>query len=281
MSSVTTIQKNEEDDFQELGGIVKYIEVLLDSFPNPISRKELAQRTGVTEAAVSKVKDKLLRLCNWDALFLSRKLILKTDETFGRLLGFYFLQMKPMRVLLSNYGKEIIKRMNLHSKISESFKEYPLYFTEADTQILTRIVLCNLGNFQIANAIRAHIREPRDKMIWLSGEYIFAMQTILQKLELPMDNNDDLRNILSIRDKLFYLVKELLWRQVQKASILANLTTDKKASYIDVYSDTLDFYLRKAFMFGTKFIKQNAERRQLEFKDEYENIGCFFAPLPK
>jgi hypothetical protein len=241
----------------------------------------LAQRTGVTEAAISKVKDKLLKLCNWDALFLSRKLILKTDETFGRLLGFYFLQMKPMRVLLSNYGKEIIKRMNLHSKISESFKEYPLYFTEEDTQIITRIVLCNLGNFQIANAIRARIKEPRDKMIWLSGEYIFAMQAILQKLDLPIDNNNELRNILSIRDKLFYLAKELLCRQVQKASILTDLTTEKKASYIGVYSETIDFYLRKAFAFGTKFIKENAERKQLEFKDEYANIGYFFTPSPK
>ena len=274
-------QGKENDDFHEWEGLVNYIDVLMDSFPNPISRKELAQKTGVSQPAITKVKNRLLQICDHDALLFSRKLILRTDETPWKLLVFYLLQMKPTKMLLSNYGWQMIKRMNLHSKICERFKEYSSHFNEKDTDFIIKFVLYNIGNFQIVNQIRTSIGDPQQRMMWLSTQYLQAIQGILQKLDLPIEETEDLSSFLAIRDKLFYLSKELLCQQVQKLSILRGLSIKEKATYLRVYSTTIDFYLRKVFGFGTNFIKQAAEKRKLEFKKDYEKIGFFYTPAQK
>lgn len=258
--------------------MTNYIEVLMSTFPRPITRKELAQKMSVSQAAITKVKDRLLRLCEPNALIFSSKLILRTDETFWKLLVLYFLQMRPTKILLSNYGREMIKQMNIHSKISERFKEYSSHFNEEDTEIIIGIILNNLKNFQITNQIKTSISDPQQRMMLLSTQYATAMENILQKLELPMKNIEDLISILTIRDKLFYLTKQLLWQQVQKASILQELSETEKTTYLKIYSTTIDFYLRKLFGTGTNVIKQTAERRKLEFKEDYEKIGHFYKP---
>jgi hypothetical protein len=278
---MTIVQNNENDDLHQLEGLVRYIDVLMASFPKPISRKELARETGVSEPAIAKVRNRLFRLCDQNALVFGHKLILKADKTFWKLLVLYFLQMKPTKMLLSNYGWQMIKRMNLHSKISERFKEYSSHLNEKDTDLIIRIALYNIGNFQIVNQIRTSIGDPQQRMMWLSTQYLQAMQGILQKLDLPMEKIDDLISVLTIRDKLFYLAKDLLWQQVQKAGILRELSKKDKATYLKVYSATMDFYLRKIFGIGTNFIKRVAERRNLEFKDDYEKIGSFYVPLSK
>lgn len=276
-----TAQDIEDNGFREFEGLTNYIEVLIDSFPKPISRKELAQKTDVSQAAISKVKDRLLKLCDYKTLIFGHKLILRTDETFQKLLVLYSIRMQPTRILLSNYGWEIIRRMNLHSKISERFKEYPSHFNEKDTEVITKTVLYNLGNFQIVNQIRTSIVESEQRMWLLSAQYATAVQSILQKLDLPMKETEDLRNYLTIRDKLFCLIKGLIWRQVEKASILRELSESERTTYLIVYSKTMDFYLRKLFGIGTNFIKQAAEKRGFEFRKEYERIGYFYVPLSK
>jgi hypothetical protein len=278
---ITIVQNNENDDLHELEGLGNYIDVLVASFPKSISRKELAREAGVSEAAIAKVRNRLFRLCDQNAIVFGHRLILKTDETFWKLLVLYFLQMRPTKMLLSNYGWQMIKRMNLHSKISERFKDYSFHFNEKDTEIMTRIVLYNVGNFQILNQIRTNIGDPQQRVLFLSMQYLEAVQSILQRLDLPIEGNEDLLDVLTIRDKLFYFVKELLCQQVQKTSILRELSTKEKATFLRVYSKTIDFYLRKVFGIGTSFIKQVAGKRKLEFKEEYEKIGLFYTPLPK
>lgn len=274
-------QNNGKGEFHELEGLVGYIDVLMDSFPEPISRKELAQKTDVSQPAITKVKNRLLNLCEHNAFIFSRKLILRTDETFWKLLSFYFTQMKPAKMLLSNYGWQMIKLMNLHSKISKRIREYAFHFNEKDTEIMTRIVLCNFRNFQVVNQIRTSISDPQQRTMLLSMQYVSAAQNILQKLDLPIEKVEDLRSILTIRDKLFHFAKDLILHQVQKAGILRELSTEEKATYLRVYSATIDFYLMKVFGIGTSFIRQAAQRRKLEFKKDYEKIGVFYTPMPK
>jgi hypothetical protein len=277
--STTTAQNKGKDEFHELKGLVGYIDALMDSFPEPISRKELAKKTGVSQPAITKVKNRLLNLCEQNAFLFSNKLILRTDETSWKLLSFYFLQMKPTKMLLSHYGWQMIKLMNLHSKISEKIREYAFHFNEKDTEIMTRLVLYNLDNFQVVNQIRTSISDPQQRTMLLSIQYVSAAQNILQKLDLPIEKAEDLRSVLTIRDKLFYFTRDLIWQQVQKADIMRELSTEEKETYLKVYSTTIDFYLKKLFGIGTNFIKQAAQRRKLEFKKDYEKIGVFYTPL--
>ena len=276
-----TVENLENHDPHELEGLTHYTDVLISAFPIPIARKELAQKVGVTQAAITKVKDRLFKLCDKNALIFGRKLILRTDETFWRLLVLYFLQMKPTKMLLSNYGREMIKKMNIHSKISERIEEYPSHFREEDTETILRIALYNIGNFQITNQIKTSIGNPQQRMTLLSTQYTTAMESILRKLDLPIESIEDLLSILTIRDRLFYLARQLIWQRVQKTSILQELSKTERITYLKVYSKTIDFYLAKLFHIATDFIKRAAERRKLEFKEAYEKIGHFYKPLQK
>jgi hypothetical protein len=85
-------------------------------------------------------------------------------------------------------------------------------------------------NFQIADQIKASISDPQQRITLLSMQFGSALQSVLQKLDLPMEKIEDLLNILTIRDKLFYLVKELISKQVQKAEVLKELSEKKKKS---------------------------------------------------
>lgn len=271
-------QEVENDSPQGLESLTNYVDVLINTFPKPISRKELAQRTGVSGAAITKIGSRLLRLCDKDILIFNRRLILKTDETFWKLLVLYFLKLKPAKILLSSYGWTMIRQMNIHFRITERVREYSRYFNEEDTETIIRIILHNSGNFQIANQIKINIGNPEQRMMLLSMQYATAVQGILQKLDLPMETNDDLVNILRIRDKLFYLAKDLIIKRVQMASILEELSKEDKETYLRVYSKTVDFYMRKIMGVVTAFIRQVAERRELEFRKEYDDIGNAYRP---
>jgi hypothetical protein len=278
ISTTTVAQRSENEDLREFEGLTNYIEVLLATYPKPITRKELAEKMDVSQAAISKVRNRLLKLCDRNTLIFNRKLVLKSGETFWKLLVLFFLKMKPTQVLLSNYGREILKQLDIHSKISKSIKEYPLYFSEKDTQVIIKIALHNIKNFQIINHIKTRLNNSQEWAMWLSGQYISSIQSVLEKLDLPIENTEDVLSILKLRDKLFYLIRDLVSQQMEKMSIVQKLNSDEKSTYLQIYLNTVDFYLKRIFGNGTTFIRQVAENKKLPFKEDYEEIGLFFSP---
>lgn len=279
---MTAVQKRENNDLEQFERLTSYIEVLMDTYPKPITRKELARKANVSQAAITKVKDRLLKLCDPRPLIFGSpsRLVLKKDETFWKLFAIYLLQMKPAKVLLTNYGRGIISQMNIHSRIATQFREYSAHFKEEDTEKMIEIVFYNLKHFEIATHVKAKIADPQQRMILLSTQYAAQLENVMEKLDLPVDSYDDLHMILKLRDKLFYLTKQLLWQRiVEKSRILQELSDSEKATYLKVYSRTLDFYLRDLFQSVTNFIKQVTERKELRFKEDYYRIGDFYKPL--
>jgi len=279
---MAAMQKTENDDLPQFEGLTNYIEVLMDTYPKQITRKELAQKANVSQAAITKVKDRLLELCDPRPLIFGSpsRLVLKKDEIFWKLFVFYLLQMKPTKVLLTNYGRGIISQMNIHSRIASQFKEYSLHFNEEDTKNMMEIVFYNLKHLEIVTHVKAKIADPQQRMILLTTQYAAQVENIMKKLDLPISNYEDIHMILKLRDKLFYLTKQLLWQWVvNKSRILQELSDSERATYLKVYSRTLDFYLRDLFQNITDFIKQVTERKELRFKEGYYRIGDFYKPL--
>jgi len=275
--NMTSLEKAEYDDISQFEGLTNYVEVLMNEFPRPIARKELAQKMGISQAAITKVKDKLYKLCDHDRLVFNSRIILKTDKTtFLRLFILQFLRMEPAKILLSKYGREMIKRMDIHNKISQQFKEYSVHFNEKDTENVIKIALYNLKNFQAIDEIRTRIKDPQQRAMLLSFKFAASMENIIKKFDLPMENSDDLIGILTLRDKLFYLIKQLICQRVEKASILEELSKTEKALYLKVYSQTIDFYLKKLFEIGTDYVSQLADRKNIDFERNYEKIGYFY-----
>jgi hypothetical protein len=266
----------ENDDPREFEPLINYTDVLIESFPKPISRKELAQKTGVSTAAITKIGDRLLKLCDKNVLVFGHKLILLKDETYWKLFSVYFFRQRLPQFILSNYGLEIVRLFNIHGKISSQVKEYPDYFTEKDTETIIRVFLHNLKNLQIMNEFKANLVDPQLRVMLLSMNYAATVGNLLQGFDLPMESAEDLTNLLTIRDKVFFFSKYMIIKRLKEASIMNTLSETEKRTYLEVYSGTVDFYLKRLLGGFTDLAGQVAKRRNLEFKEEYKVIGSFY-----
>jgi hypothetical protein len=275
---LSTNQEDGTEDLHEYEPLINYIDVLIESFPKPITRKELAKKTGVSTAAITKVGDRLLKLCDRNALVFSHKIILLKDETYWKLLSVYFFRQRLPQFILSNYGLEIIRLFNVHGKISAQVKEYPEYFTEKDTETMIKLLLYNLKNVNVLTEFKANIVDPQMRVMMLSMNYLATFGTVLQGLDLPIETSEDLTNILTIRDKAFYFSKRMILKRLSEASIMNTLTETEKKTYLEVYSGTVDFYLKRFLGVFTDLVVKVTQKRNLEFKEEYRGIGNFFLP---
>jgi hypothetical protein len=259
---------------------MRYVEVLTDVFPEPVNKKELAQRTGVSRAAVSKVKERLYGLCNVEALAYKAKMILRCDtDTFLKLFSLYASQMKLDKLLLSNYGWHMIQKFQIHDQISQQLKEYSTHFTEEDTERMIKVVFQNLPNIRVEEQIGTKIKDPQQRAIFLSFQYAQAFGNFLNNFVIPVEDKEDLILVLLLRDKLFFFVKNIACQLIKKTDILATLANDEeRTQYLEVYENTIDFYLRKLFEIGTELIKRTAESKSLIFEPSYGEIGHFFHP---
>ena len=269
--------QNEILNLEELKPIMRYIEVLISEYPNTLSSKELAEKAGVSRAAVSKQKRRIRSLCKIDELVYNTRMVLKSDfGTFAKIAVSFLFQGKPAKFLSSPYTIGMIGRIKVHDEISKSIEEYSRHFTEQDTENMILIALRSLGNLKLLNEIPTKVSDPHQRAILLSFQYAQALEDFLNDLDLPLDNNKDLELILTLRDKLFYLAKDVCRRLVRNASILTSLSDDEKKRYLEVYFKTIDFYLRKFFDSGTGRIKQIAEKKEILFKSAYAKVGCFY-----
>ncbi len=275
---MSTNQKDGNEDLHGYEPLINYIDVLIESFPKPITRKELAQKTGVSTAAITKVGDRLLRLCDKNALVFGHKLILLKDDTYWKLLSVYFFRQRLPQFILSNYGLEIVRLFDIHNKISGQVKEYPEYFTEKDTETIIRLLLHNLKNVNVLNEFKANMVDPQLRVMLLSMNYAATLGNLLQGFDLPIETPEDLTNILTVRDKAFYFSKHMIIKRLSEASIINTLSETEKQTYLEVYAGTADFYLKRLLSLFTDLAVKVAKKRNLEFKEEYKAVGNFYVP---
>ncbi|MHC3128669.1 MAG: hypothetical protein IBV52_01145 [Candidatus Bathyarchaeota archaeon] len=265
-------------DLDELRPIMRYIEVLVAEYPNPLSNKELAEKAGVSRASISKQKRRIRSLCNVDELVYNTRMVLKSDPVIFMKIAFLFFSEGTLNKFFSSpsYLLGVLGRTNIHEELSKSIDEYSRHFTKQDTENLILIILKSLSKLKISNIIREKVSDPEQRAILLSFNYAQAFGDFLNNLDLPLDTNKDLKLLLRMRDKLFYLAKDVCRRLVENVSILKSLPNNKKSRYFEVYLETIDFYLRKYFNSGTTYIKKVAERKDIPFKNTYTEIGYFY-----
>jgi len=264
-------------DLEELKPIMKYIEVFINEYPNPLLSKELAEKAAVSPAAVSKQKRRIRSLCNIDELVYNTRMVLKSDSsTFTRIAVLFLLEGKLARFLLSPYTLRMIARAKVHDVLSRSIEEYSKHFTKQDTENMVLIAFRSLGKLKVMNAIMTRVSDPQQRVMLLSFQYAQAFGDFLNNLDLLMNCDNDLELILTLRDKLFYLARDVCQRLVRNASILTPLSDDERKRYIEVYFQTIDFYLRKFFDSGTHHISQIADKKRIQFSRSYVEIGNFY-----
>lgn len=261
----------------ELKPVMRYVEVLISEYPTPLSSKELANKAGVSRAAVSKQKNRIRSLCSIDELAYNTRMVIKSDfNTFTKVAVSFLLEGRLARFLLSPYTISMIGKIKLHDELSKSIEEYSKHFTRKDTENMILLALRSLSNLKLLNDIRTKLSDPQQRVMMLSFQYAQALGDFLNNLDLPLETAKDIELVLTLRDKLFYFARDVSQRLVRNSSILTSLGDDEKENYIKVYFQTIDFYQRKFFSSITGRIKQVAEKRKMLFKNSYSEIGYFY-----
>jgi hypothetical protein len=120
--------------------------------------------------------------------------------------------------------------------------------------------------------------DPQLRVMLLSMNYAATLGNLLQEFDLPIETPEDLTNILAVRDKAFYFSKRMIIKRLSEASIMNTLSETEKQTYLEVYAGTADFYLKRLLSIFTDLGVKVAKKRNLEFKEEYKEIGNFYIP---
>jgi len=274
-------------EINALRPLLKYFEVLIDEYPNPISQTQLAEKCSVTKSAVSKIRDDLKRFCNMRVLAFQRKLLLKLDsETFWKIFGLFFLELKFTRFLSSKYTKHFIEKMNIHEKMIEvKDLDYGRYFSEEDTDLLAHIVLRNICSCQIGkdlkNRFEVWFESSEEGLVLPLFPIIQTFLDIVYNFNLDVfENVDELLRIIQLRDKFYEFIKSIAAKMINEWVIVKTIEdSEKKAYYFEAYLAAIDYFLTSILSKATENIRKAAEEKKIPFDQRYSEIGkSYFVP---
>ena len=177
--------------------------------------------------------------------------------------------------LLSNYGKHAVKKKGIPILLSQ-IKDFPMYLDEKDLEYLIDIFLDNAKKLEFK--IKDDFSKPDEVPYTFSIEFAKAFEHMVSEFKFPIETEKDIKQLLKIRDKFFYMAQQWIFSLVQKMDILNSLNGKDRELYIEVYQKTTDFYLRKEFMELTEYVAKQSKEKDLIFSKKYYTIGLFFRP---
>lgn len=273
------------EQLHEMDAVEKYIEVLLDKFPVPITQTELAEEASVTKSAVSKIRERLVALCDINVLAYEKKLLLSSDSrVFSQLFFFlFFSRLKPEIILKSNYLKSIVKSWNIHEKLSKNLEglSYDKFFEKADTDKFIEIVLHNLSKIRVQQKfLHSELRKEKMNERGLLLR-IFAYFPILEdpfsKIDLALfDEEEEMIHLLRLRDKVFQFIMHNSEKVLRNWEVLQSVEGKKKDVYLEAYLKAVEHYVRKYIDQFTSKVQEKAKMNGIAFEAEYSEIGSFY-----
>jgi len=272
-------------ELDALRPLLKYFEVLIDEYPNPISQTELAEKSSVTKSAVSKIRDELKLFCNIRALAFQRKLLLKSDsETFWRVFGLFFLESNFRKFIRSNYTRHLIEKMKIHEKLIEAKDlDYGRFFEKEDTNLIIQIILANIVSYPIDKDIqhqfRVLLKMNEEGSIIQVFPIVQIFWNIVSNFNVGVfESEDELLKILRLRDKFYAFIKYIAGKMLNEWVVVKRIEDPKKkANYLEVYLEAVDFFLTSLLAQVTENIRKVAKEKKMPFDNGYNEIGKLYS----
>ena len=235
-------------DTKSLLHLERYLSVLVNTYPQPIRASILAEKTQSSKPAITKIRERLMQICDLKTFALERGFVLSFDSNVLINLFLVFAANKHHRQFLSSrFVQAFFNSKRIHSVLVSNFPLYNKYFSEDDTKLLLDIILNNIATINpeefrfLMKTISMHPSSFTESAIWLN------LQKIISKFQFTIKNENELYQIFSIRDKFFFLIRDSLWLFIENMKILESIGQEERSVYIAVYKNTIDFYLRRIF----------------------------------
>ena len=241
-------KEKEKLDVKSLIALDEYLTILLEAYPQPVRAFELADKTDKSKAAVSKIRERLIAVCEANTLLLNKGFVLRSDtQSLKNLFLVFAATGRHRKFLSSKFVKGFISKKAIHPKICKAFPIYQKYFTGDDTEFIFTKLLEALSRIEpkdLQDLLQSYVVTNTSRIF--NQNSVPNLEPVLHQIEFNF-NKKDLEKALQIRDKLYLCIQDYLWTQIHKMEILNTLSTEEKAFYIKVYKNTTDFYLKKVF----------------------------------
>lgn len=238
-----------EPEQRSLIPLIKYLEILVDSYPEPIRAIELADKTDHTKAAISKIRDRLLQLCDKNRMVFEKGFVLSESSNLIPQIFIVFLAHgKHRRFLRSRFFRALINPKKIYNAIAT---EYPLFgerFTLEETEFLIHKLVETIENLPERDfkfLLKLLSTKKPNKILQLKS--LESIQPIIKKLEFAFNSKEELLIAITIRDKFFFMMRDFLWAYIEGMEILKKQDSITRKNYISVYKNTIDFYLKVIF----------------------------------
>lgn len=270
---------------ESLKTLNKYIKVLVNEYPVPITQSELANKSSVTKSAVSKIRDRLLELCDMRIIAYERKMVLKSDfETFAKVFHLYFLHSKARKLFNSKYTKAVLDETRIYEEFTKKLEAFSFskYFNKDDINWAINLVLQNVSSFQIRkdsfSAIASVIgSEIEDKDLTEIVPYIQLATKLLTNFEITLENEVELKKTLLLRDKAYFFIKNNLNKIIAELEVVKEIEdSEERHARINLLYVIAEHYMNKIFKQVTEHIQQQSKGKGILFLTDYNKIGALF-----
>lgn len=270
---------------ESLKTLNKYIEVLVNEYPVPITQSELANKSSVTKSAVSKIRSRLLELCDMRIIAYERKMVLKSDfETLAKVFHLYFLQSNVQKLFESKYTKAVLDEAQIYEELAKKLEPFLFskYFNKDDINWAINLVLQNVSSFQIRkdafSAIASVIgSEIEDEDIIEIVPYIQLATKLLTSFEITLENEVELKKTLLLRDKTYFFIKNNLKKILAELEVVKEIEdSEEKHARTNLLYVIAEHYMNKIFRQVTEHIQQQSEGKGIPFLTDYTKIGALF-----
>ena len=282
------VSSETSDNFKDdIISLMNYLVVLIKNYPHGVTQKELAELASVTPGAVSKLKDKLFPFCDVETLAYESKIVLKPDfDVLALVINELAKETKYPTViylLSTRYGEEAIAKKGIYNIVSEKMPILVSLFDEEEIELGGKILLRYIRSFaeskngvtkteKVAEYLRSLDLLETGGESFLIG--LLMGNVVRSGLDWPIENETELKIVIRIRDKLFYLIESLCTEFINGLSILDEQETEEqKALFKKVYQQTVNFYLKKIFTIITSSLELSAKKKNITFLDKYKVIN--------
>ena len=152
------------------------------------------------------------------------------------------------KFLTSRFFRTFVSSQKVHDKIAEIFKPYGERFTPDETGFLIQKIVESVERLPSSD-FEFLLRVLTSRKPSTVAE-LAALQNVgktIKKLEFTFKNNEEFTKTVVLRDKFFFLIRDLLWVRIEEMKVLTNLDKKTKTMYKNVYKTTIDYYLRDIF----------------------------------
>lgn len=281
--------KPQKLDAPDIIPLIRYLKVLTEKYPRPLTPKQLSKLSGVSLAAVSKVRERLFPLCDVNSLGATRRALLLSNDldTIAKVGFAFYMDSKLGQFLRTPYARTFIRKsvLNGHEKLAQMLIDYPSFLDKSDILFLEdlaiRIVTDALDHLP---RVSIHGFDPENLRATILNQVIQFMDEVSPSLSHYLKDQETLEHILVIRDRLWYMTHEVLRRNVRDffSLVLAALPSDElREIYVTVYLHTAELYLQSlVFDAITQKIREAANSVNVPWRHHYDTLGAMVSSSP-